>query len=88
MVKKRVKKVKVFGDISKPKKKQNKFLGFLSNGLVAILIFLVGIYFLAPTVTGNAIGNLSFGLTNIIGIVLIAIAIGGHYFLIKFLNSY
>jgi len=85
---KKVKKIDNYGDIEKPKEKQKGFLHVLSNGWVSALLFLAGIYLLTPVMTGNIIGNLSLGFTNILGAVLIVLAIGGHYFLNKFLNSY
>jgi hypothetical protein len=48
-----------------------------------MLIFIVGLFFFSPNITGNVISNLSFNTTNIIGIVLLVLGSLGVFFSLK-----
>jgi membrane associated rhomboid family serine protease len=65
------------------KQREARFLLF-----VFLIILVVGLFFLSPNITGNAIGGLDKGKSNIFGLVLVVFGIAGYYFFYKFLGSY
>ncbi len=64
-------------------KKRLKFLALFSGASM-----IVGLVFLAPNVTGNAVGNLGLGGSTLLGAAMIVMGILGFWFFSKFMNSY
>ena len=56
--------------------------------LVFLLLFVVGLFFLSPNITGNAIGGMDNSRTNLLGISFLVLGILGYYFVSKFLGSF
>ncbi|MEI7718491.1 MAG: hypothetical protein WCI72_01370 [archaeon] len=50
---------------------------------VALIAFIGSLFFTTSNLTGNAIGNLSSGIANLLGIILFLIGITGTYFYAK-----
>ncbi len=69
-------------------KVKKRIAKFFSNGIVTAILFLFGVYLISPSITGHVVGGMSITLTSVLGIALIIIAIGGHYFFVRFLNEY
>ena len=53
-----------------------------------LVLFVIGLFFLTPNMTGNAIGGLDNVGSNILGVVFIVLGVLGYYFVFKFLGSY
>jgi len=49
----------------------------------SIILLIVSILFLSPNLTGNVIGSLSFGASNILGMVLFVIGLVGLFFVMR-----
>lgn len=74
----------------KRSEKQSGISGLLKKILPVICIasFLVGIFFLAPNFTGNAIGSIDKSGSTLIGAGFVVLGILGYYFISKLLGSY